>query len=135
MLLNNKAHLKYLKDLNIIYTSLLFKYEEQRLKMKQAKEDLEKFLLTSEKIHSTVKYRWLCGTHVLCVAPMCCCVAPMCCCVAPMCCCVAPMCCCVAPMCCVVPMWCCVAPMCCCVAPMCCCVGHPGFILKFFPHN
>ena len=31
--------------------------EEQRLRAKQAKEDLEDFLLTTEKINSTIKYR------------------------------------------------------------------------------
>lgn len=31
--------------------------EEQRLRAKQAKEDLEDFLLTTEKIHSNIKYR------------------------------------------------------------------------------
>ena len=31
--------------------------EEQRLRMKQAKEDLEQFLMHHEKMTSTVKYR------------------------------------------------------------------------------
>ena len=31
--------------------------EEHRLKAKQAKEDLEEFLLTTDKMHSTIKYR------------------------------------------------------------------------------
>jgi len=31
--------------------------EEQRLRAKQAKEDLEDFLLTTDKIHSNIKYR------------------------------------------------------------------------------
>jgi len=35
----------------------VFLQEEQRLRAKQAKEDLEDFLLTTEKINSTVKYR------------------------------------------------------------------------------
>lgn len=33
--------------------------EEQRQKAKQAKEDLEMFLLNSDKMNSTVKYWWV----------------------------------------------------------------------------
>jgi len=40
-----------------IYTDGFVLQEEQRLKAKQAKEDLEDFLLTTEKINSTIKYR------------------------------------------------------------------------------
>ena len=32
--------------------------EEQRLKMKQAKEELERYLMATEKITSTTKYRY-----------------------------------------------------------------------------
>ena len=39
-----------------VVNSCLFQ-EEQRLRAKQAKEDLEDFLLTTEKINSTIKYR------------------------------------------------------------------------------
>jgi len=40
----------------MVYFILL--QEEQRLRAKQAKEDLEDFLLTTEKIHSSIKYRY-----------------------------------------------------------------------------
>lgn len=36
---------------------LLCLQENERLRVKQAKEDLEKFLLTTDKINSAIKYR------------------------------------------------------------------------------
>ena len=36
---------------------VVFLQEEQRMRVKQAKEDLEQFLLTTKKMNSTIKYR------------------------------------------------------------------------------
>ena len=36
-----------------------FLQEEQRLRLKQAKEDLEQFLLNHDKMNSSIKYWWV----------------------------------------------------------------------------